>query len=59
MEATLAELAILLVAVWLIYAALTPLRDRVEGYLLRLLDPGERGIIDVPLETSSHKKKRE
>ena len=59
MPATLAELVLLLAAVWLVYRLLEPLRRRLERFLLRLIDPSKKIIIDAEIVSRDRKKPKE
>jgi hypothetical protein len=56
---TLAELVLLLAAIYLVYRLLEPLQRRLERLLLRLIDPSKADIIDAELVTRDRKKHKE
>ena len=59
MPTTLAELVLLVAAVWLVYRLLDPLRRRLERFLLRLIDPSKKIIIDAEIVSRDRKKPKE
>jgi hypothetical protein len=59
MPTTLAELVLLVAAVWLVYRLLEPLRRRLERWLLRLIDPSKAPIIDAEILPRDQKKPKE
>jgi hypothetical protein len=59
MPVTLAELVLLVAAVWLVYRLLAPLRRRLERSLLRLIDPAKTPIIDAEIVSRDGKKRKE
>jgi hypothetical protein len=59
MPTTLAELVLLVAAVWLVYRLLDPLRRRLERSLLRLIDPSKTPIIDAEIVSRDKKKPKE
>ena len=59
-ETTFTELVVLVAAVAGLYYALRPIQAGIERWLLRLLDPRRRGVIDaeiVPDDESKRKRK--
>jgi hypothetical protein len=59
MPTTLAELVLLVAAVWLVYRLLAPLRRRLERSLLKLIDPAKNPIIDAEIVSRESKKSKE
>lgn len=59
MPETLAELALLVVAAWLLYRLLAPLRRRLERLILRALDPSRADIVDADIVPRERKKNKE
>jgi hypothetical protein len=59
MPTTLAELVLLAAAVWVVYRSLDPLRRRLERFLLRLIDPSKKPIIDVEIVPRDRGKTKE
>jgi hypothetical protein len=59
MPTTLAELVLLLAAVYFVYRLLEPLRRRLERLLLILIDPSKTDIIDAELVSRERKKHKE
>lgn len=60
MAMTLAEMILILAAVFGIYRLLGPLQRRLEDWIRGLLDPGRRNIIDVePCEVKKEKPFKE
>ena len=59
MPTTLAEVVLLVTAVWLVYRLLDPLRRRIERLLLRLIDPSKTVIIDAEVLSRDRKKHKE
>ena len=59
MPTTLAELVLLVAAVWLVYWLLEPLRRRLERFLLRLIDPSKDPIIDAEIVARDRRKPKE
>lgn len=50
MEATFAEIVLVVAAVFCIYKGLTPLQQRLEQWMLDRLAPNRRRVIDVKSE---------
>jgi hypothetical protein len=59
MPTTLAEVVLLVAAVWLVYWLLEPLRRRIERSLLKLIDPSKNVIIDAEIVSRDRKKHKE
>jgi hypothetical protein len=59
MPETLAELVLLLAAVWLGYRLLEPLRRRLELFFLRLIDPAKKVVIDAEIVPRDRKNTEE
>jgi hypothetical protein len=59
MPTTLAELLLLVAAVWLVYRLLEPARRRLERALLRLIAPGKTPIIDAEILPRDQDKPKE
>jgi hypothetical protein len=59
MPTTLAELVLLLAAIWFVYRLLAPLRRRLERLLLRLIDSSKAEIFDAELVSRDRKKHKE
>jgi hypothetical protein len=59
MPTTLAELVLLVAAVWLVYRLLDPVRRRLERALLRLIDPNKTPIIDAEILPRDKNKPKE
>lgn len=59
MPTTLAELVLLLAAIYFVYRLLEPLRRRLERFLLILIDPSKTDIIDAEIVTRERKKHKE
>lgn len=59
MPTTLAELVLLLAAIYFVYRLLEPLRVRLERRLLALIDPSKADIIDAEIVDRDRKKPKE
>lgn len=59
MPTTLAELVLLLAAIYFVYRLLEPLRRRLERFLLILIDPSKADIIDAEIVSRERKKHKE
>jgi hypothetical protein len=59
MPTTLAELILLLAAIYFVYRLLEPLRRRLERFLLLWIDPSRTDIIDAEIVTRERKKNKE
>jgi hypothetical protein len=59
MPITLAELVLLLAAIYFVYRLLEPLRRRLERFLLIWIDPSKTDIIDAELVSREKKKHKE
>ena len=57
MGASLAELAVLVAAAWLLARLLEPLRRRLEHAILRLIAPDRADIVDADIVAPNKKRK--
>ncbi len=56
---TLAEFVALAFFAWALYRLFEPLRRRVEGWILRRLDPAKADIVDAEIVPRDRKKTKE